>query len=138
MAVSELDLRGIYARLILLEAEVRRMREAIQERMPPKPVNGERTLARITSEGQISLPPDLGRRLQGEGDTVVVEEVADGIVVLTKPEMTSEQIGKEMLRSLVIDVGRRLETLGIHDEEDLDPLIEEIRQKNFEARYGKP
>lgn len=137
MAVSELDLRGIHARLILLEAEVRRMREAIQERVTAKPANGERTLTKITSDGQITLPPDLSRRLQGKDGTVVVEEMADGIVVLVKPETTRAQIAEEALRSLVISVGRKAEALGIREEEDLDPIIKEIRRENFEAQYGK-
>ena len=136
MSVSELDLSGMYARLVLLEAEVRRLREIIQTRMTGKVAPTGTILAKITNEGQLTLPPEVGRRLRADSETVAVQEVASGIVLLVNPEFTQVKLGEELLRSLVISLGRQAEALGIHEEEALDPVIETIRQESFEARHG--
>jgi len=41
-----------------------------------------------------------------------------------------------LLRSLVKEIGPLAETLGIRDEQDLDPLIQAIRERAYAERYG--
>jgi hypothetical protein len=66
----------------------------------------------------------------------LLQEVTDGVVILTKAPLSRPQIAQFMLHSLVTGIGPMAEGMGIRDEEDLDPVIDAIRERNFKERYG--
>lgn len=44
---------------------------------------------------------------------------------------------EEILRGLVSSLGRAAEQQGIHEEEDLESVTEDVQRRLFEERYGR-
>lgn len=95
------------------------------------------TTTKLSSTGRLMIPQRLRQRLGvQEGDTVLLEEVADGVLLLTKAEHSRPQMAEYLLQSLVKAVGATAERLGLTDEEVLAPVIEALRERTFSERYG--
>jgi len=67
----------------------------------------------------------------------VLQEVADGVVLLSAVPLSRPQIAERLLESLVAGIGSDAERLGIVEEDDLTPLIEALREQTFAERYGR-
>ena len=95
-------------------------------------------LSRVTSEGKITLPRDIREGLQvREGESLVLQELADGIVMLFKAPTTRQQLAERLLKNLVVGVGQEAENIGIREENDLDAIAKAIRKRSFVQRYGE-
>lgn len=95
------------------------------------------TVLRVTNKGQITLPQDIRRGLDvHEGEDITLQRVAKGIVILTKPSLSRQQVAESLLKSLVISIGQEAKRIGIREEEDLDAIVKILRQRSFEERYG--
>jgi bifunctional DNA-binding transcriptional regulator/antitoxin component of YhaV-PrlF toxin-antitoxin module len=97
------------------------------------------TTSSISTEGRLTLPQELRDRLRlRQGTKVLMQEVADGVVLMTTRPLTRSQVAEYLLDSLVTGIGPEAEKLGFHDEEDLDGVIQAIRERTFAERYGTP
>lgn len=95
------------------------------------------TTSSISTEGRLTIPQKLRDHLRlRRGTKVLLQEVADGVVIMTTRALTSPQIAEYLLDSLVTGIGPEAEQLGFHDEEDLDGVIRAIRERTFAERYG--
>ena len=95
------------------------------------------TTSSISTEGRLTIPQKLRDRLRlRRGSKVLMQEVADGVVIMTTRPLTRPQIAEYLLDSLVTGVGPEAERFGFHDEEDLDEVIQAIRERTFAERYG--
>ena len=95
------------------------------------------TTSSISTEGRLTIPQKLRDHLRlRRGTKVLLQEVADGVVIMTTRSLTSPQIAEYLLDSLVTGIGPEAEQLGFHDEEDLDGVIRAIRERTFAERYG--
>jgi len=95
------------------------------------------TTSSISTEGRLTIPQKLRDRLRlRRGTKVLMQEVADGVVIMTTRSLTRPQIAEYLLDSLVTGIGPEAERLGFHDEEDLDGVIQVIRERTFAERYG--
>lgn len=94
--------------------------------------------SKLSSAGRLTIPQKLLARLGiREGDEVLLQEVSEGVILLSTAKRSRPQIADYLLRSLVKGVGPLAEKLGIRDEADLDPLIQAIRERTYAERYGK-
>ena len=90
------------------------------------------TTSSISTEGQLTIPQELRDRLRlRQGTKVLMQEVADGVVIMTTRLLTRPQIAEYLLDSLVTGIGPEAELQGFHDEEDLDRVVEVIRERTF-------
>ena len=90
------------------------------------------TLSSISRAGRLTIPQQLRARLAPREDSkVLLQEVADGIILLSKEPLARAQIAEYLLDSLVTGIGPEAELLGFHDEEDLDRVVEVIRERTF-------
>ena len=93
--------------------------------------------SKLSSAGRLTIPQRLLARLGvREGDEVLLHEVSEGVILLSTAKLSRPQIADYLLRSLVKEIGPLAETLGIRDEQDLDPLIQAIRERAYAERYG--
>ena len=84
-----------------------------------------------------TIPQKLRARLAPREDSkVLLQEVADGVILLSKEPLARPQIAEYLLDSLVTGIGPEAELLGFHDEEDLDRVVAVIRERTFAERYG--
>jgi len=95
------------------------------------------TVSRVTRKGQITLPQDIREEFDIEGDGITLQRVAKGIVILSKPSLSRQQVVESLLKSLVVGIGQEAERIGIRKEEDLDAIVKILRRRSFEERYGK-
>ena len=96
------------------------------------------TVLRVTREGQITLPQEIREGLDVyEGEDITLQRVAKGIVILSKPSLSRQQVAESSLKSLVIGIGQEAEKIGIREEEDLDAIVKILRRRSFEERYGE-
>jgi AbrB family looped-hinge helix DNA binding protein len=96
------------------------------------------TVSRVTSEGQITLPREIREGLDVyEGEDITLQRVTKGIVILSKPSLSRQQVAESLLKSLVIGIGQEAERMGIREEEDLDAIVRILRRRSFEERYGR-
>jgi len=94
-------------------------------------------MSSVSSTGRLTIPYKLRARLGLHGGSkVVLQEVADGIVLMSASSLSRPQIAERLLVSLVTGIGPDAERLGIAQEDNLTPLIEAIREQAFAERYG--
>ncbi len=94
-------------------------------------------MSSVSSAGRLTIPHKLRARLGiREGRKVILQEVTDGVILLSAAPLTQAQIAESLLQSLVTGIGPAAERLGIVEEDDLAPLIEAIREQTFAERYG--
>lgn len=81
-------------------------------------------LAKLSSNGQITLPAEI-RRLLGLkfGDKVLFFQNQDGEVVLSNASRLALQKAQEAFEGAA-------EALDIQNEEDVQALVDEVRQKD--------
>lgn len=97
------------------------------------------TASSISRTGRLTIPQKLRARLAPRADSkVLLQEVADGVILITREPLTRPQIAEYLLDSLVTGIGPEAELLGFHDEEDLDRVVEAIRERTYAERYGTP
>ncbi len=95
------------------------------------------TASSISRTGRLTIPQKLRARLAPRADgKVLLQEVADGVILVTREPLTRPQIAEYLLESLVTGIGPEAELLGFHDEEDLDRVVEVIRERTYAERYG--
>lgn len=95
------------------------------------------TTSSISTGGRLTIPQKLRDRLRlHRGTKVLMQEVADGVVIMTTRPLTRPQIAEYLLDSLVTGIGPEAERLGFYDEADLDEVIHAIRERTFAERYG--
>jgi len=93
--------------------------------------------SKLSSAGRLTIPQRLLARLGvREGDEVLLQKVSEGVILLSAAKLSRPQIADYLLRSLVKGIGPLAEKLGIRDEQDLDPLIQAIRERTYAERYG--
>lgn len=93
-------------------------------------------LAKVTRKGQMTIPQEFREALSIQpGDYVALRPLMDGILV-SKVSVTPQVKAEDVLRYLVISVGREAEQRGIREDEDLDTVIEEIQERVYQERYG--
>lgn len=69
-----------------------------------------------------------------EGEDITLQRVAKGIVILSKPSLSHQQVAESSLKSLVIGIGQEAEKMGIREEEDLDAIVKILRRRSFEEK----
>ena len=90
------------------------------------------TASSISRSGRLTIPQKLRARLAPREDSkVLLQEVADGVILLSKEPLARPQIAEYLLDSLVTGIGPEAELLGFHDEEDLDRVVAVIRERTF-------
>lgn len=95
------------------------------------------TVSSISRAGRLMIPRQLHARLAPREDSkVLMQEMADGVILLSKEPLARAQVAEILLDSLVTGIGPEAELLGFHDEEDLDRVVEVIRERTFAERYG--
>jgi AbrB family looped-hinge helix DNA binding protein len=95
------------------------------------------TLAKVTQKGQMTIPQELRQALRIEpGDYVALRPLMGGIL-LSKVTVSPHVKAEDVLRYLVASLGREAEQQGIHEDEDLTPIIEDIQQQAYQERYAK-
>jgi AbrB family looped-hinge helix DNA binding protein len=93
------------------------------------------TVSRVTREGQITLPQEIREELDVYGgEDLTLQKVARGIVILSKPSLSRQQVAESLLKSLVIGIGQEAERMGIREEDDLDVIVNILRRRSFEER----
>jgi AbrB family looped-hinge helix DNA binding protein len=96
------------------------------------------TLAKVTRKGQMTIPQPLREALGIEpGDYVALRPLMGGILI-SKASVMPEVKTEDVLRHLVATLGQAAERRGIHEDEDLDDVIEDVRQQVYQERYGQP
>lgn len=94
-------------------------------------------ISSVSSTGRLTIPRALRARLGlRERGKVLLQELTDGVVLLSTVPLSQPQIAERLLQGLVTGIGPAAEKLGITEEEDLDSLIEAIREQTFAERYG--
>jgi len=79
-------------------------------------------LAKVTRKGQMTIPQPLREALDIEpGDHVVLRPLMGGILV-SKASVTPEVSAEDVLRHLVVSLGKAAEQRGIQEDDDLDAL----------------
>lgn len=97
----------------------------------------EIALVKVTRKGQMTIPQTLREDLGIEpGDYVALRPLMGGILI-SKTTVTPQVSAEDVLRSLVASLGRTAEQQGIHEEEDLAPVIDGVQQRVFRERYEK-
>ena len=95
------------------------------------------TTTNVLTAGRLTIPQKLHDRPRlRQGAQVLMQEVADGVVIMTTRPLTRPQIAECLLGSLVTGIGPEAEKLGFHDEEDLNGVIQAVRERTFAERYG--
>lgn len=94
-------------------------------------------ISRLSSKGRITLPQRIRESLDvREGEQLTFQEIARGVVVLSKAPTPRSETAESLLNSLVLDMGSHAERLGLYEEEDLDSLVETIREETYHKIYG--
>ncbi len=97
----------------------------------------EIVLTRITRKGQMTIPQEIREAMGIEaGDCVVLRPLMGGIFI-SKASLVPQVQATDVLRYLVASLGRAAEQRGICQDEDLDPIIEEIQQQTYQEHYGR-
>lgn len=97
----------------------------------------EETVVKVTPEGYMPIPPELRDALDiAPGDEVVLRRLLGG-VLLSKASATPRANAEDVLHYLVASLSQRAERSGIHEDEDLDPIVERIQERVHQERYGR-
>jgi AbrB family looped-hinge helix DNA binding protein len=92
----------------------------------------------VSREGRLTIPAALRARLRlRPNGKVLLQEVADGVIILSAEPLSRAQSARYVLDSMVKSIGPEAARLGLEDEGELDRLIEVIREQNFAERYGR-
>ncbi len=84
-------------------------------------------MARVTSNGQITIPADIRRRLSiKDGDKVLFMESDEGVLMLNSSMIALRQLQKEM--------AGEAEKAGLITEDDVAALCREVRDDLSEKR----
>jgi AbrB family looped-hinge helix DNA binding protein len=94
-------------------------------------------LAKVTRKGQMTIPLEFRENLDiRPGDYVALRPLMGGFLV-SKATITPQVRAEDILQSLVVSLGQAAEQQGIHDEKDLDAVIEDIQGRAYQERYGQ-
>jgi AbrB family looped-hinge helix DNA binding protein len=97
----------------------------------------EISLVKVTRKGQMTIPQTLREELGIEpGDYVALRPLMGGILI-SRTTVTPHVQAEDILRGLVASLGHAAGNQGIHEEEDLAPVIEGVQQRVFRERYDK-
>ena len=97
----------------------------------------EMALVKVTRKGQMTIPQELRENLEIKpGDYVVLRPLLGGIL-LSKATVTPHVQAEDVLRQLVVRLGQAAEQQEIHEEEDLDAIVDEIQRQIHQERYGQ-
>ncbi len=96
----------------------------------------ETMLTKLTQKGQMTIPQEL-RAAMGidTGDYVMLRPLMGGVFI-SKAIVSPQVKAEDVLRQLVVSLGKEAERRGIHEDEDLDALIEDVQQRAYQERYG--
>lgn len=96
----------------------------------------EQALARVTRRGQMTIPRELREALGIEpGDYVALRSLMGGVLI-SRASVTPQVTAANALHNLVASLGQAGEQRGIRDDDDLDPIIEDLQQRVYQERYG--
>jgi AbrB family looped-hinge helix DNA binding protein len=97
----------------------------------------ELVLAKVSQKGQMTIPQEL-RTAAGiaAGDYVALWPLMDGIFV-SKASIAPRVKAEDVLRRLVVHIGQEAGARGIEEDEDLDPIIEDIQRRVYQETYGR-
>jgi AbrB family looped-hinge helix DNA binding protein len=88
-------------------------------------------VAKVTSNGQITIPADIRRRLHiKDGDKVLFLESDEGVVMLNSSMVALKQLQSNM--------DGEAEMAGLLSEDDVVALCREVRQTLNEERHANP
>ncbi len=77
-------------------------------------------LTRLTSKGQMTIPEEYRQALGlSQSDYVALRLVSGGVLVSKATVTVPETEGERALREMVIALGRKAQTMGITEEEQL-------------------
>lgn len=86
-------------------------------------------LARVTSKGQITIPKEIREKLSLKtGDKVIFIEEDDKIIFANSSVVALRDIQRQMVDEAI--------KAGITSEEDVEKLLEGIREDLWENRYA--
>jgi AbrB family looped-hinge helix DNA binding protein len=92
----------------------------------------------VSRAGRLTIPAALRARLRlRPNGKVLLQEVADGVIIMSSEPLSREQTARYVLDSMAQGIGAEAERLGIVDEDDLDRIVEVIREQSFNERYGR-
>ena len=92
-------------------------------------------LVRIGDDGQVQIPKEVRDSLGiAPGDYLTLHPMT-GALLLAKPGHSGEATASDLLQMLVRGIGRQAEQRGNKDEDDLDPIADEVQQQAFRQRY---
>ena len=93
-------------------------------------------LAKVTRKGQMTIPQPLRQALDIEpGDHVVLRPLMGGFLV-SKASVTPKVSAEDVLRHLVVSLGKAAEQRGFQKDDDLDALVESVQQHLYQEGYG--
>ena len=93
-------------------------------------------LAKVTRKGQMTIPQPLREALDIKpGDHVVLRPLMGGILV-SKASVTPEVSAEDVLRHLVVSLGKAAEQRGIQEDDDLDALVARVQERVYQEGYG--
>jgi AbrB family looped-hinge helix DNA binding protein len=89
----------------------------------------EMELAKVTSSGQITIPPQIRRKLNiKDGDKVVFLEEGSNVMLVNSSLLAIEKLQRAM--------EGEAEKAGISCEEDVVELCGEVRKELYRERYA--
>ncbi len=96
----------------------------------------EMVLTKLTQKGQMTIPQEL-RAVLGvsAGDYVMLRPLMGGVFI-SKATVSPQVKAEDVLRQLVVSLGKEAERRGIYEDEDLDAIIEDVQQRAYKERYG--
>ena len=56
--------------------------------------------------------------------------------LVSKASVTPEVSAEDVLRHLVVSLGKAAEQRGIQDDDDLDALVESVQERVYQEGYG--
>ncbi len=96
----------------------------------------EMMLTKMTQKGQMTIPQELRAMLGVDaGDYVMLRPLMGGVFI-SKATVAPQVKAEDVLRQLVISLGKEAEARGIREDEDLDAIIEDVQQRAYKERYG--
>lgn len=97
----------------------------------------EMILIKLTKKGQVTIPQELRKSLKLEGGSYLALRPMLGGIFLSPATVEPIVSAEQVLRHLVISIGKAAAEQGITEDKDLDPIIEDIQQRIYEKHYGR-